>query len=236
MTSKGLAMAEKVILVTGATGGLGNFVTQSFLDSGAMVAGIARSIKQTDFKSPNFFPIATALDDRNAADSAVRRVVDRFGRVDVLVHLIGGFAGGKPVAGTEDVVLERMADLNFRSAFLMIRATLPHMRAARQGRIIAIGSRAALEPTPGAALYAAFKAALVSLVRSVAAENKDAGINANVILPGTMDTPANRAADPNADFSKWIDPKHVAELISWLASDAASQINGAAIPVYGRDV
>jgi NAD(P)-dependent dehydrogenase (short-subunit alcohol dehydrogenase family) len=229
-------MAEKVIVVTGANGGLGMSVTQALLDTGATVAGISPSIRQDAFKGPNFFPIAASLSTGEAVDSAIQQVVARFGRIDALVHLVGGFAGGKPLAQTDDSVFDRMSDLNLRSAFLVIRSVLTHMRAVRSGRIIAIGSRAAVEPSPGAALYAAFKAALVSMIRTVAAENKDAGINTNILLPGTMDTPANRAADPNADFSKWIDTGRVADLISWLLSDAASQINGAVIPIYGRDV
>jgi NAD(P)-dependent dehydrogenase (short-subunit alcohol dehydrogenase family) len=122
-----------------------------------------------------------------------------------------------------------------RSAFLMMRAVLPHMRAQGSGRILAIGSKAAVEPAPMAALYAATKAALVSLVRTVARENIDRNITANILLPGTMDTPANRAADPAADFSKWVQPTQVAELLVHLMSDASSQISGAVIPVLGAE-
>ena len=148
----------------------------------------------------------------------------------------GGFAGGTPVAGTDDATFERMLDLNLRSAFHILRAVLPVMRASGFGRIVAIGSRAAVEPQPSIAAYSASKSALVSLMRSVAMENKDTAITANVILPGTMDTPANRAADPTADFGKWIDPQQVANLALWLASDAATQITGAVIPVYGKEL
>jgi NAD(P)-dependent dehydrogenase (short-subunit alcohol dehydrogenase family) len=154
----------------------------------------------------------------------------------VLVHLVGGFAGGKPVAETDDATLDRMLDLNLKSAFHIVRAVLPHMRQKRSGRILAIGSRAAIEPQAAIGVYSASKAALVSLIRTIAIENKDACISANVILPGTMDTPANRAGDPNADFSKWVEPAQVAALLLHLASDAGAQINGAVIPIYGRDI
>jgi NAD(P)-dependent dehydrogenase (short-subunit alcohol dehydrogenase family) len=229
-------VADKVIVVTGANGGLGMSVTQVLLDAGNIVAGVSPHIRPDNFKSPNFFPIAASLSTREDSNAAIQQVIARFGRIDALVHLVGGFAGGKPLVETEDGVFEKMSDLNLRSAFLAIRSTLPQMVTAKSGCIIAIGSRAAVEPSPGAALYAAFKAALVSLIRSIAAENKDAGVTANIILPGTMDTPANRAADPTADFSKWIDTRRVAELVAFLVSDAASQINGAVIPVYGSDV
>ncbi len=129
-----------------------------------------------------------------------------------------------------------MLDMNFRAAFYTVRAVLPGMRAQGGGRIVAIGSRAAVEPSPALSAYAASKAALVSLIRTVAAENKDAGITANVVLPGTMDTPANRAGMPAADPSKWVQPAHVASLLLYLASDQAAQISGAVIPIYGSDL
>ena len=131
---------------------------------------------------------------------------------------------------------ERMLDVNLKSAFYMARAVLPHMRNRGGGRILAIGSRAAVEPSPGAGAYAASKAALVSLIRTIAAENKDRGISANVILPGMMDTPLNRKFDPQADYSKWVQPGQVASLLLSLASDAMPQVSGAAIPIYGAEV
>jgi NAD(P)-dependent dehydrogenase (short-subunit alcohol dehydrogenase family) len=121
-------------------------------------------------------------------------------RIDILVHLVGAFAGGAPVSETDDATLDRMLDLNFRSAFYVIRAVIPFMRAAGQGRIIAIGSRAAIEPQPTIAAYSASKAALVSLIQSAAKENKDRGITANVILAGTMDTPPTARPIPALTF------------------------------------
>jgi NAD(P)-dependent dehydrogenase (short-subunit alcohol dehydrogenase family) len=120
------------------------------------------------------------------------------------------------------------------SAFHIIRAVLPGMRKTGSGRIIAIGSRAAESPGAGVGAYSASKAALVSLVRTVAVENKNAGITANVILPGTIDTPVNRKAMPGANTSDWVDPASIADLIVWLASDSAKDVTGASIPVYGR--
>ncbi|MBZ5591522.1 MAG: SDR family oxidoreductase [Acidobacteriia bacterium] len=227
---------NKTALITGARGGLGTFVTRTFLAAGASVAGVSRSIQQADFPDPRFAAVPGELSSREAAQALADRVARRFGRIDVLVHLVGGFAGGAPVGETDDATLERMLDLNLRSAFHILRAVIPLMRAAGSGRIVAIGSRAAVEPQPFIAAYSASKAALVSLMRSVAMENKDRGVTANVILPGTMDTPANRAADPNADFAKWIDPQQVANLSLWLSSEAASQVTGAVIPVYGKDL
>jgi NAD(P)-dependent dehydrogenase (short-subunit alcohol dehydrogenase family) len=127
-----------------------------------------------------------------------------------------------------------MFDMNVNSAFHMLRGVIPHMRSAKSGRIIAIGSRAAESPGASVGAYSASKAAIVSLIRTVAVENKDAGITANVILPGTMDTPANRRDMPGANTSQWMQPSSVASLIVWLAGDAGQDVTGAAIPVYGR--
>lgn len=129
-----------------------------------------------------------------------------------------------------------MFDLNLSATFYLLRAVLPAMRKTGKGRIIAIASRAAVEPAAGIGAYSASKAAMVSLVRTVALENKDVGITANVLLPGTMDTPANRKAITNADVSKWLQPANIAGRITWLARDAGKDVNGAVIPVYGGDV
>jgi NAD(P)-dependent dehydrogenase (short-subunit alcohol dehydrogenase family) len=126
-----------------------------------------------------------------------------------------------------------MMNLNVRSAFHILRAVLPWMHRARQGRIIAIGARSAVEPAAGLSAYCASKAALVSLIRTAALECKDDGITANVILPGLMDTPANRSSFPSSDSSRWVSPSNVANLALWLASDDASQVNGDVIPMYG---
>jgi NAD(P)-dependent dehydrogenase (short-subunit alcohol dehydrogenase family) len=128
-----------------------------------------------------------------------------------------------------------MFDLNLNCVFHILRAAVPPLRKTGTGRIIAIGSRAALEPGAGVGAYSASKAAMVSLIRTVALENKDAGLTANAILPGTMDTPANRKAIPNADVSKWVQTDSVAELVVWLAGEAGKGVNGSVIPVYGKD-
>jgi NAD(P)-dependent dehydrogenase (short-subunit alcohol dehydrogenase family) len=129
-----------------------------------------------------------------------------------------------------------MLEANLRAAFHMFRAVLPQMRKQNHGLILAIGSRTAVDPQPMVGAYSASKAALVSLVRTIALENKDLGISANVILPGTMDTPANRAAMPGADPAKWVQPAQVASLLVHLATDLASQISGAVIPVAGSEL
>jgi NAD(P)-dependent dehydrogenase (short-subunit alcohol dehydrogenase family) len=228
-------MKDKVVLVTGANGGLGSYVTQAFLDAEATVVGVSRKIQQSDFNSPTFTALAGEISTAAGAESVVATLVARFGRLDVVAHTVGGFAGGPSIAETEDATFQGMFEVNLNTTFYLLRAVLPAMRKTRNGRIIAIGSRAALEPGAGVGVYSASKAAMVSLIRTVALENKDAGITANVILPGTMDTPANRKAMPNADVSKWVQPASVASLITWLAGDAGKDVNGAAIAVYGAE-
>jgi NAD(P)-dependent dehydrogenase (short-subunit alcohol dehydrogenase family) len=229
-------MKGKVVLVTGANGGLGTYVTQAFLDAGATVVGTSRKIQQSDFNSPNFVAISAEISSRESARVLVDQAVARFGKLDVLAHTVGGFAGGQSIVETDDATLQRMLDQNLNSVFHILRAAIPALRQTGSGRIIAIGSRQAMEPGAKVGAYSASKAAMVSLVRTAALENRDAGVTANVILPGTMDTPANRKAMPNADFSKWVRPARVASLITWLAGDAGKDVNGAAIPVYGADV
>src|SRR5712692_4982524 len=196
-------MQGKVVLVTGANGGLGTYVTQAFLDAGATVVGTSRKIQQFDFNNPNFTALPAEISTRE---------------------------GAQTLADTDDATFQRMFDLNLNCVFHTLRAAVPALRKSGNGRIIAIGSRAAVEPGVGA--YSASKAAMVSLIRTVALENKDAGLTANAILPGTMDNPANRKAIPNADVSKWVQPDSVAELVVWLAGEAGKDVNGSVIPVY----
>src|SRR6266436_5200225 len=228
-------MKDRVVLVTGANGGLGVYVTQVFLETGASVIGTSRKIQQSDFNSPGFTAMPAEISTREGAKALVDQVVARFGKLDVLAHTVGGFAGGQSIAETDDATFQRMFDLNLNSTFYLLRAVLPVLRKTGNGRIIAIGSRAALEPGAGVGAYSASKAAMVSLMKTASLENKDAGLTANVILPGTMDTPANRKAIPNADVSKWVQPATVAGLVVWLAGEAGKDVNGSVIPVYGKD-
>lgn len=228
-------MNGKVALITGANGGLGSHVTRAFLDAGRTVVGTSRNIKQFDFTDPAFTAITADIGTPGGAGAVIQQVMARFGRLDVLVHTVGGFAGGQSVVDTEEATMRQMLDVNFHSLFYILRAAIPALRAGGDGRVIAIGSRAAVDPGAGVGAYSASKAAMVSLVRTIALENRDDGLRANVILPGTIDTPANRRAMPRADFTKWVQPTSIASMIVWLAGDAGKDVNGAVIPIYGRD-
>jgi len=229
-------LAGQVALVTGANGGLGTFVSDGLLAAGATVVGIARSIAAGEAHDSHFYPVSADLTDPQETRSLIARLGAQFQKIDVLVHVMGGFAGGASVPQIDDATWRKMMDLNLNAAFYVLREIVPVMREAGHGRIIVIGSRQAVQPAAGVAAYSASKAALVSLVQTVAIENKDKNIRANVILPGTMDTPANRASMPKANFDNWVKPHHVAELVVLLAGDAGGDISGAAIPVYGPDL
>jgi len=224
-------MNDRVVLITGAKGGLGTYVTQTFLSQGATVVGASRSIAKEDFPSDRFTPLSVDFTHATAVRAGIDSIVQLFGRLDVVAHVLGGFAGGQAVAETDDATWQQMQDLNLTAVFYVLRAAIPHLRKSPYGRIVVVGSLAATEPHSGLGAYVTFKTALATLVRTVALESKDVGLTANVILPGTMDTPANRKAMPGSDFSKWLDPQEVAYLAVWLASEEAGHITGAAIPI-----
>ncbi len=217
------------VLITGASGGLGTAVCKAFADTGATVIGVARSWPEP----VPFLTLSVDLTTAEGCDAMVAQALAH-GPIDALVHLLGGFGGGQPISETSDKTWDGMMTLNLRAAFCAMRAVLKPMTAAKYGRIVAVGSRAGVEPIPNFAGYSVSKAGLVALVKNVAAESKDLGITANVVLPSTIDTPLNRQAMPQADFSRWVSPESIAKTLVWLASDAAGDVSGAVIPIYGR--
>ena len=229
-------LTGKVVLVTGAKGGLGTSVTEALLTAGATVIGVSRSIRQNDFAHAQFRAMPAELSSAAAARKLVQDALADFPQIDSLVHVMGGFAGGQRVEDTDDATMDRMFEVNFRGAFYIMSAILPHMRERGRGSIAVVASRQGVEPGAMVGAYSASKAAVVSLVRTVALEHKDRGISANSVLPGTMDTPANRKADPTNDGSQYVQPAQVAELLVHLVSDSGAQITGAAIPVYGKQL
>jgi NAD(P)-dependent dehydrogenase (short-subunit alcohol dehydrogenase family) len=226
-------MNDRVVFITGANGGLGSSVTNAFLRQRARVIGASLHIQAADFPQPNFEAMTLDFNKLDEIKRGVAKIVERYGRLDVLVHLLGGFAGGSSVAKTSDETWEQMQNINLTAAFQVFRETIPHLRKSKSGRLIAIGSLTAAQPHANLGAYVTFKAALAMLVQTVALENADVGLTANVILPGTMDTPANRKAMPAADFSKWAKTDDVADLVLSLATDQARHLTGLAIPIEG---
>jgi NAD(P)-dependent dehydrogenase (short-subunit alcohol dehydrogenase family) len=232
--------SNRVVVVAGASGNLGRAVVESFEASGAVLVLLDRAPDRLAQAFPNLVgtPNHLLLDSVDAAGDesvgrALRRAQERFGHIDVLVNTVGGYRAGLPVHETAVNTWDYMMNLNARTAFVLSRAVVPTMLAQGGGKIIHVAARAALSGAAKAAAYSASKAATVRLVESLAAELRHANINVNCVLPSTIDTPENRQAMPKADHSRWVAPEKIAQVILFLASDAAEAINGAAIPVYG---
>ncbi|MDW8326045.1 MAG: SDR family NAD(P)-dependent oxidoreductase [Anaerolineales bacterium] len=226
----------RVVLITGGNGNLGRAVARLFFDSGATVVVTDR---RADFTLPfpdtgrAFAEGGVDVTDPAAANALVARVLERFGRIDVLVNTVGGYRAGQSVPETSPETWDFLWALNLRSTLNMCRAVVPAMLERRQGKIINVAAAAALQGQANSAAYAASKSAVVRLTESLSAEVKRQGINVNAVAPSVIDTPQNRAAMPNADFSLWVTPEALARVIAFLASDAAAPIHGVLLPVFG---
>ena len=231
---------SKVIVVTGAAGNLGRAVAAAFAARGARLALVDLKPEALESacadlpKGTDSAPFAANLLDSAAVSAMANEVASRFGRIDALANLAGGFAMGPPLHETSERDWDFMLDLNLRSVFHCCRAVVPHLLAAGGGRIINVSARAATRGTGHMGPYCASKAAVITLTESLADELKDFGINVNCVMPGTLDTPQNRAAMPDQDPGRWVPLPALADVIVFLASDAARAVNGAAVPVYGR--
>jgi NAD(P)-dependent dehydrogenase (short-subunit alcohol dehydrogenase family) len=232
-------MNEKVVLVTGGAGNLGQAVSRAFLEAGAKVAVPVYKTDQSESleeMSARFGPRlnAFALDLRTerGAEQAIRQAVEWGGTLHAVVHLVGGYSGGARLADTPYEIWTRMVELNMTSAYLVARFALPRLLEAGGGSLVFVSSRAAFEAGVGRSAYAATKAGVVALARVIAEEYGAEGIRSNVLVPDTIDTEDNRRAQPEADHSRWISPAAVAEVILFLASGRSRAVNGAAVPVY----
>src|SRR3954447_12465205 len=225
-------MDGKVIIITGALGALGQVVAQTALARGARVAGVNHAASQLPATDNRLELGGVDLSDADAAQTAIDTVVAHFGRIDALVNIAGGFAF-EAVAEGDPKTWQRMYALNVLTALNASRAALSHLAASSSGRIVNVGAMGALQAGAGMGPYAASKAGVHRLTEALAAEWKGK-ITVNAVLPSIIDTAANRASMPKAEFDKWVTPQELAEVILFLASDAASGITGALIPVAGR--
>jgi NAD(P)-dependent dehydrogenase (short-subunit alcohol dehydrogenase family) len=225
-------MDGKVIVVTGALGALGRVVAQAALARGARVAGVDHAQAQTPATPTRIEFGGVDLSDAAQAKTAIDAAASHFGRLDALINIAGGFAF-ETVAEGDAKTWQRMYALNVATALNASRAALSHLASAGAGRIVNIGAMGALQAGAGMGAYAASKAGVHRLTEALAAEWKGK-ITVNAVLPSIIDTAANRASMPTADFAKWVTPQELAEVILFLASDAASAVTGALIPVSGR--
>jgi NAD(P)-dependent dehydrogenase (short-subunit alcohol dehydrogenase family) len=226
------------VLVTGATGGLGPAVVAAFLEDGWRVVATSRSGRppQDLVGAARLEPVATDLfEPADVAEAVAVATGDRAGApLRALVNLVGGYAHGGLVHETPVEQFERQLTLNLRATYLVTQAVLPHLIDAGGGAIVCVAARAALAPFRGASGYATAKAAVLAFSQAVAVEYRAAGVRCNAVLPSVIDTPANRAAEPDADTSRWVPPSQVAAVIRFLCGDESAPTSGAAVPVYGR--
>jgi NAD(P)-dependent dehydrogenase (short-subunit alcohol dehydrogenase family) len=228
-------LAGKVTVITGGAGALGSRVVEVFREAGAAVVVVDREAALASRRATDrVLPLAVDLLDEASVAQAVDAIVARFGRIDALVCLAGGFFGDVPVVDTAPARLREQLELNLLSVYICVHAVLPRMIAAGGGAVVGVGSRPAVRPVPGAVAYGVAKLGVLKLMEAVAEEYREQGIRANAILPSIIDTPANRRSMPDADATRWVRPEQIAAVLRFLVSDDAAIISGAAIPVYGR--
>ena len=225
-------MDGKVVVVTGASGALGKVVAETALARGAKVAGVDYAPSQAPATGNRIELGGVDLSDTAAAKKAIDAVVSHFGRLDALINIAGGFAF-ETVAEGDPKTWQRMYALNVLTALNTSRSAIPHLAASASARIVNVGAMGALQASSGMGAYAASKAGVHRLTEALASEWKGK-ITVNAVLPSTIDTAANRASMPKADFGKWVTPQELADVILFLVSDAASAVTGALLPVSGR--
>lgn len=234
---------NKVALVTGATGALGKIVTRKLLENGARVAATYRTESRWNdleqfvgaLKS-NLTEIRADVTDEPSVEKLAKTIIDKFGRIDFLLNIVGAYVGGTDIADTDLSQWDLMMNVNLKSAFLCAKTVLPHMVKQNYGRVVNVSSRTAVEKSRRAksGAYAISKAGVIVLTETLADEVKNHDINVNCVMPSTIDTPNNRRNFPKANFSKWVDPNEIAEVMLFLLSDASKATSGACIPVYGK--
>jgi NAD(P)-dependent dehydrogenase (short-subunit alcohol dehydrogenase family) len=232
-----MSFEQQTVMVTGAVGNLGKAVAAAFLSAGANLALVDRKAdrlqKMFGDEGPRRLYLPADLLDPSAVGSSVAAAVERFGRIDALCNLAGGFRMGEAVHETADASWDLMRDLNVRTLLNMVRAVVPHMLERGGGRIVNIGAYSAQKGLAQMGAYCASKSEVIRITESMAAELRGRSINVNCVLPTVIDTPDNRAAMPSADPSRWVAPADLANVIVFLASDSARAIHGASVPVTG---
>lgn len=234
-------LKDKIVIVTGAAGNLGQAVARAFLAAQSRLVLVDRRPDRL----PKLFPeltnsgdhmLATGVDamDSAAVEALVATTVQHFGRIDILANTVGGYLAGTRVHETSLDVWDRSLNLNARTAFIISKAVAPVMLEQKSGRIIHVAARTGLEGSSRQLVHSVAKSAVIRLTETLSAELKRSGINVNCVLPGTIDTPQNRTSMPKGQVDRWVKPEAIADVFTFLASDAARAITGAAIPVYGK--
>jgi NAD(P)-dependent dehydrogenase (short-subunit alcohol dehydrogenase family) len=232
---------QRVAVVTGGTGGLGvallkRLVARDYLLGVTYLLPEEAAAAEDDFQLDDGRLMLRRVDatDPEAVNDFMKEVATTFGGIHVVCSLVGGWAGGRDVETTDDLRFERMIDLNLRSAFYTVRAAVPYLRESGWGRIVLVGSRAAMDTPPGQAAFNIAKAGVVALSNSLAQELMGTDITANVVLPSVIDTPATRASVPYSDYVNWPTPDEIAAVIDFIVSEESGVMSGATIPVHGK--
>jgi NAD(P)-dependent dehydrogenase (short-subunit alcohol dehydrogenase family) len=232
-----MSVAGQVVMITGAAGSLGRAVAAAFTETGARLVLIDIAAKGLDAsygaESDTKLPLVVDLSDQAAIAAAVAKATAKFGGIDVVCNIAGGFNMGPAVHETTDEFWDHLMDLNAGSVLNIARAVVPGMIAAKSGKIVNVAAMNGTIGKGSMSAYSASKSVVIRLTESMAAELRDKGINVNCVLPSIIDTAPNRADMPDADFSKWVTPAALADVIVFLASDKARAIHGASVPVVG---
>ncbi len=228
---------HRTVMVTGAAGNLGQAVAAAFSAQGAQLVLLDRQLDALNraygTAGPDRLLVATDLLDAAQVAAAQAAALARFGRIDVLCNLAGGFRMGEAVHATSDSTWDFLLDINARTLLNMARSVVPHMLAQGGGKIVNVGAFAAQKGVAHMGAYCAAKSSVIRLTEAMAAELREQHINVNCVLPTILDTPENRTAMPDADPARWVSPQDLAQVIMFLASDAARAVHGAALPVTG---
>lgn len=231
-----MSATGRTVLVTGAAGHLGRAVVANFAAQGAQLVVLDRQQEALDAAFAHLddcLRIAADLLDAAQTDGAAATAAERFGRIDVVCHIAGGFRMGAPVHAISDADWDFLFDINARTLRNLARAVVPRMIAQRGGKIVTVGAFAAQHGAANMGAYTAAKSATIRLTEAMSAELREHHINVNCVLPTIIDTPDNRASMPTADPARWVAPAALADVIAFLASDAARAVHGAALPVSG---
>ena len=230
--------SNRIVLVTGGTGALGSSITKAFVESNATVISSyiydkEEPSKKTENKSSPIQLIKADITKEEEVARLVSTVMDKYGHIDILVNVVGGYIGAKNIVELDEKEWDLMMAMNLKSAFLISKYVTRHMVDSKYGKIIHISSKKGLHAEGSDSAYAASKSGLIRLVESLSEETKKSNINVNCIMPIIIDTQANRKAMPNADFNKWVKPDDLANVVLFLSSEEAKTITGAAIPTFG---
>ena len=240
--------SNKVIIITGGTGALGRILIKLFLkchpktivttyrsekEMQELKADLSNSSQQSSEISTSLEFIKTDVTKDDEIRELISNVFEKYGQIHALVNVVGGYIGGKNITELDESDWDKMIGINLKTAFLISRHVIPKMITSQYGKIVHISSRTGIRAEGNDSAYAASKSGLIRFVESVSQEVKNSNININCILPTIIDTEANRRAMPNADFTRWINPGDLSNVILFLCSDDSKIINGSAIPTYG---